>query len=115
MKPEHHPAAGRIRRVPAFFRIRFRPVPVKARHDGWTPERQRGFIDRLCVTGCVARSARAVGKAPQSAYRLRGHAGAAGFRRAWDEALAAGRSYQVDVAIDRALNAGAATISSSRC
>ena len=29
----------------------FAPVPVRARKDGWTPERQRRFVD-LLVAGC---------------------------------------------------------------
>lgn len=99
-----HPAALRLRECAGFFHIPFDPVPVKARHDGWTPARQRGFIDRLVVTGCVARSARAVGKTPKSAYGLRDHPAAASFRAAWERALDAGRSYQIDVGLDRALN-----------
>lgn len=102
--PSGHPTERLIRRCDGFLHIPFRPVPVKARHDGWTATRQRGFIDRLVVTGCVAIAARAVGKTPQSAYRLRDHAGAASFRRAWDRAQEAGQSYQLDVGIERALN-----------
>lgn len=103
MSDSPYPSAARLRTCEAFHHIPFRPVPVKARHDGWTPERQRGFIDRLCLCGNVARAARAVGKTPQSAYRLRDHPGAASFRRAWDEALASGESYQIDVAMERSL------------
>ncbi len=103
MSDSPHPSAARLRECVAFHRIPFRPVPVAPRHDGWTRERQRGFIDRLCLTGNVARSAKAVGKTPQSAYRLRDHAGAASFRRAWDRALASGQSYQIDVAMERGL------------
>jgi hypothetical protein len=77
-----HPAAAGIRACPAFREIPFEPVPVKKRHDGWTAERQRGFIDRLCVTGGVARAARAMGKTAQSVYRLREHPGAESFARA---------------------------------
>lgn len=98
-----HPAARRLRDCPAFYRIPFDPVPVKARHDGWTQERQRGFIDRLVVSGSVAKSARAVGMTPQSARNLRKRSGAASFSRAWDRALESGRSYQVDVGLARSL------------
>lgn len=101
--PTPHPAAARLRECAAFHHIRFTPVPVKPRHDGWTPERQRGFIDRLCVTGCIARAARAVGKSPQSVYRLRDLPGATSFARAWDRALDAGQSYQIDCGLERAL------------
>ncbi len=103
MSDSPHPSGRRLRQSVAFHHIPFRPVPVKARHDGWTPERQRGFIDRLCLCGNVARAARAMGKSPQSAYRLREHSGAASFRRAWDKALASGESYQIDVGLERGL------------
>lgn len=29
----------------------FAPVPRKYRHDGWTPERQKAFIEALADTG----------------------------------------------------------------
>lgn len=103
MSDSPHPSAARLRQCEAFRHIPFRPVPVKARHDGWTPGRQRAFVDRLCLSGNVALSARAVGKTPQSAYRLRDHKGAASFRRAWDRALVNGQSYQIDVAMERSL------------
>lgn len=98
-----HSAARRLRECPAFYHVPFDPVPVKARHDGWTAERQRGFIDRLVVTGSVAKSARAVGMTPQSGRNLRKRKGAASFSRAWDRALENGRSYQIDVGLARSL------------
>lgn len=103
MSTSQHPASRRIRQRAAAFGIRFRAVKVKARHDGWTPERQRDFIDRLCLIGNVARAARAVGKSAQSAYRLREHKGAGSFRRAWDQALDASRAHVLDVAIERCI------------
>jgi hypothetical protein len=103
MSDPAHPSGRRLRQCVAFHHIPFRPVPVKARHDGWTRERQRGFIDRLCLTGNVARSARAVGMSAQSAYTLRKHPGAASFAQAWDRALASGQSYQIDVGLERSL------------
>lgn len=101
--PFEHPAVRRLKAIPAYYHIAFDPVPVKARHDGWTPERQRGFIDRLVVTGCLARAARAVGMSPQSADKLGRRRGAESFRRARDEALASGRSYQADIALLRCI------------
>lgn len=35
----------------------FTPVPRKPRHDGWTPERQKAFIEALADTGSVSRAA----------------------------------------------------------
>ncbi len=65
----------------------FDPVPLRERHDGWTPERQADFIAALAETGCVDMAAKAVGKSTQTAYRLRRHFDAQSFRQAWDAAL----------------------------
>jgi hypothetical protein len=68
--------------------LRFTPVPVKARHDGWTPARQRAFIEALAATRCVVRACKAVGMSTVTAYALRKRAGAQSFAAAWDTALA---------------------------
>lgn len=63
----------------------FAPVPLtRHRHDGWTAERQRGFIAVLAETGVVAQAARAVGMSAASAYNLRGRPHAESFALAWD-------------------------------
>jgi hypothetical protein len=49
----------------------FTPVVVRARQDGWTPERQRRFVAALALTGRVDRAAATVGLSQQSASRLR--------------------------------------------
>jgi len=79
-------------------------VPVTARHDGWTPARQRIFIETLADTACVKAAAAAAGMTPQSAWRLRRRADARAFDAAWEGALAQGLSRLVSVAIDRAIN-----------
>lgn len=83
--------------------LAFAPVPVRVRHDGWTTARQRGFILRLVLGGCVAWSARAVGKTKVSAYRLRERPGAESFAAAWDRAQGWGRDRSVDIGLERAL------------
>jgi len=83
--------------------LAFVAVPVRARHDGWTPPRQQGFILRLALGGCVALAARAVGKTPKSAYRLRQRPGAASFAASWDKAAGWGRDRCLDAALERAL------------
>ena len=83
--------------------IAFAPVPVKPRHDGWTPGRQRGFILRLSLAGCVATAARGVGKSRESAYRLRERPGAESFVAAWDRAIGWGQDRMTDIGIERAL------------
>lgn len=83
----------------------FTPVPrKKRRHDGWTPERQRGFIEALAKSGSVARAAEAVNMAKEGAYQLRLHPEAAEFRRAWDAALDYGVRVLADAALDRAIH-----------
>jgi hypothetical protein len=63
----------------------FTPVPMaRSRRDGWTPERQRGFIATLAESGIVAKAARSVGMGVRSAYALRRRPGAESFAIAWD-------------------------------
>lgn len=66
----------------------FDPVPLRARRDGWTVERQRAFIAVLFAERSVQAAATAVGMSRESAYRLRARPGAASFAAAWDAALA---------------------------
>ena len=80
------------------------PVPRKRRHDGWTPEKQREFIETLADSGSVVGAARAVGLSKQSAYALRRSKGAEGFAAAWDAAIGQASRLLADVAFDRALN-----------
>ncbi len=67
--------------------VRFAPVPLKARHDGWTPARQARFIEELAATRSITRACAVVGMSRESAYRLRDRERAEGFRLAWDRAL----------------------------
>jgi hypothetical protein len=67
--------------------INFDPVPVRARHDGWTVERQYAFIQALAQSGCVDEACRRVGMSDTSAYELRMRPGGAQFRRAWEAAI----------------------------
>jgi hypothetical protein len=81
----------------------FDAVPRKHRHDGWTPERQRAFIEALADTGSVSRAARQVNMSPEGAYYLRRQPGAEGFRRAWEAALDFGVQRLKDIAFERAI------------
>ena len=67
----------------------FKPVALKARHDGWIAERQLHFIKILTDTRSVSAACRAVGMSRDSAYKLKAHPdAAAGFALAWRRALA---------------------------
>ncbi|WP_375429537.1 hypothetical protein [uncultured Sphingomonas sp.] len=82
----------------------FTPVPTAARRDGWTPDKQRAFIDQLARCGVVAAAAKAVGMSPKSAYALRKRPDAASFAAAWDDAARRGGNESAALAIDRAID-----------
>ena len=83
----------------------FTPVPRRQqRHNGWTPQRQRDFVEALALTGTVEASAQRVGMTRESAYQLRRAPGAEEFAAAWAQALDFGVTRLEDLAIDRAIN-----------
>ena len=82
-RPMPRPPAHKRRRRPPFFH----PVPLRARRDGWTVERQCAFLGHLYLTGCVTTASRLVGMTRMSAYRLRHCEGAHSFSHAWDVVL----------------------------
>lgn len=65
----------------------FTAVPLRARHDGWTAEKQIAFIEALAETGIVEEACRRVGISRTAADNLRHRPDGAPFRRAWDAAL----------------------------
>ena len=86
--------------------LAFEPVPsASSRHDGWTPERQRGFIAALAKIGMVSAAARSVGMSRKSAYELLKRASPdSSFALAWREAQAAGRTNAWFTAVARAID-----------
>lgn len=94
--------AGLLADLP-LAQLAFTPVPGKARRDGWTPERQIGFIHRLALCGCVGTAASAVGMSRESAYRLRERDRDGSFARAWDVAFGWGERRSADLALERAI------------
>jgi hypothetical protein len=68
--------------------LAFTPVPVRARADGWTPERQGRFIQLLSKGYRPGPAAAQVGMSRQTAYALRARPGAESFAAAWDAAFA---------------------------
>lgn len=82
---------------------RWVPVRRKPRHDGWTPEKQRRFIETLADTGLVNLAAKAVGMTRESAYQLRRSEHGAGFARAWDIARQHAGCLIEDIAFERAI------------
>jgi len=82
----------------------FVPAAVRTRHDGWTAARQRDFIQALAETGCVSEACAEVGISARSAYRLREHPKAGGFRAAWDHALSLSTARLSALAFERAVH-----------
>ncbi len=78
-------------------------VPTRARADGWTPERQRGFLEALACSGSVSAACAAVGMSRESAYALRRRAEGRGFAQAWDAARVLAGEHLVEVAWNRAV------------
>src|SRR6476620_6601416 len=67
--------------------LEFKPIQLEPRRDGWTPARQRAFIEALADTGVVREAAARVGMSEETARRLRRRADAASFNIAWEAAL----------------------------
>ena len=81
------------------------PQPLKTtRRDGWTAEKQRGFLQMLAATQSVAQAAKAVGMSRQSAYKLRARRDDAPFGAGWRMATQSARNALVEAALDRAVN-----------
>ena len=79
------------------------PVLKKRRKDGWSPDKQRAFIEALADSGSVATAALCVDMSESSAYRLRRAPGAEAFDRAWSAAIDAASKKLLDAAFERAL------------
>lgn len=82
---------------------KFSPVPLRRRHDGWTPEKQAAFIEALAQCGCVDEAAERVGMHRSSAYELRDRPSSESFRAAWDAALTHAVPLLEDAAFARAV------------
>ena len=84
--------------------VKFTPVAVSTRHDGWTAERQIAFIEALAESACVEHACRAVGMSDSAAYKLRRSPRGEAFRHAWDSALDYALHRLEQAALSRALN-----------
>lgn len=75
------------------------------RHDGWTPERQRHFLEVLAACGTVANACRAVGMSVASAYAFRDRRNGRAFAFGWRTALAHRARHRIeDELMSRAIN-----------
>jgi hypothetical protein len=82
----------------------FDPVSLRHRADGWTPAKQREYVEALADSGVARYAAARVGMSEQSANRLRRRASARSFDRACDAAIRIGARRLISVACERAID-----------
>lgn len=105
-----HPGDHDPRKAPVEKTESMIAVELRRRHDGWTAERQRIFLNTLANTGSVAQAAEIADITPRSAYRLRNHPKGAAFAKAWDAALLCVGGRLLSVAMERAITGTPRTI-----
>lgn len=80
------------------------PTPAQQiRVDGWSPARQRHFLETLAATGVIRTACDAAQITPRSAYSLRIRRDGAAFRLGWDAAILIARARLADDLLARAL------------
>jgi hypothetical protein len=84
--------------------VPFTPVPLRARHDGWTVERQIAFVEKLADCGSISAACKHVGMSRESVRKLRRRPGGRAFRDACDAALDCSFADLEETALERAKN-----------
>ena len=85
----------------------FSSLPTAAdqvRADGWSPARQRLFLETLAATGIIRSACDAAQISTRAAYALRIRRDGAAFRLGWDAAILIARARLADDLLARALN-----------
>ncbi len=85
------------------------PKPTH-RHDGWTPPRQRAFLERIAEGHTAESACRHVGLSPASLYAFRRRAAGAAFAIGWDAARLLARDRVADLLTARAIDGQDETI-----
>lgn len=89
------------------------PTPTPSpeiRVDGWSPARQRRFLEVLAATGVIRLACEAVRITARSAYTLRIRRDGAAFRLGWDAAILIARARLADDLLARAITGSEETI-----
>jgi hypothetical protein len=81
----------------------FEPVDLRYRVDGFTPEKQRAYVEAYADTGVARHAAALVGISEQSVARLRRRPEARGFDLACEAAQRIGARRVLSVAVERAI------------
>ena len=74
----------------------------RLRHDGWTPEKMRAFLERFAECGVIVEACEAAGMSARSAYNLRDRDPL--FAAGWEAASVKARAPLADEAYSRARN-----------
>jgi hypothetical protein len=85
----------------------FSSLPTAAdqvRADGWSPARQRLFLETLAATGVITTACAAAQISSRAAYALRIRRDGAAFRLGWDAAILIARARLADELLARALS-----------
>ncbi|NWK98199.1 hypothetical protein DM806_21540 [Sphingobium lactosutens] len=91
----------------------FPPLPQPSgqiREDGWSPARQRRFLETLASCGVVQLACESVRITARSAYNLRIRRDGAAFRLGWDAAILIARARLADDLLARAITGCTDTI-----
>ena len=64
----------------------FTPAPTRKRRAGWTAEKQRKFVEQVCLNGNIGEACATVGLSSTSFYNLCSKPGAESFVKACDAA-----------------------------
>ena len=83
--------------------LAFDPAPLRYRADGWTPDRQREFVETLADCGVIRHAAARVGMSEHSVSRLRRRAEARAFDLACEAAQRIGARRLHSIAYERAV------------
>ncbi|KTF67335.1 hypothetical protein ACNFJ7_09490 [Sphingomonas sp. HT-1] len=87
------------------------PLPTRApRHDGWTPVKQRKFLEMLAEGHTITNICHALGMSVTAAYALRRSARGAAFALGWQAALLLAREHLADKLLERAVHGSVETI-----
>ncbi len=79
------------------------PARYTQRSDGWTPDRQRGFLERIAEGATVDEASASVGLSTGAAYALRRRAAGAAFALGWDAARLVARPVVAETLFLRAI------------
>jgi DNA-binding transcriptional regulator YdaS (Cro superfamily) len=81
----------------------FDPAPLRHRHDGLTPDRQREYVEALADTGVARAAAARIGVSEQAVNRVRRRADARAFDLACEAAIRHGARRLRAIAFERAI------------